>query len=189
MPANLNALIRYKTIDRCLGNPYRKWRIGDLVEACSDALREHRGTGTGISERTVRDDLRVMRSDILGFNAPIEQKEGFYTYGDPSYSIFRVSIRDAALLRRILDFIAEIRNEVDRPGLDDLIQGIRDALLEEEQEASFREKSSEPGISYKISVPRPGDLMDFITEEDLRLTFSIRIPIDSWGGILERLFP
>ena len=36
MPANKNALIRYKTIDRCLRNRYRRWTLEDLVEACSD---------------------------------------------------------------------------------------------------------------------------------------------------------
>ena len=38
MPANKNALIRYKTIDNCLRNRYRRWTLDDLVEACSDAL-------------------------------------------------------------------------------------------------------------------------------------------------------
>lgn len=40
MPVNKNALIRYKTIDRCLRNKYRRWTLDDLVEACSDALYE-----------------------------------------------------------------------------------------------------------------------------------------------------
>ena len=38
MPANRNALIRYKTIDKCLQNRYRRWTLEDLIEACSDAL-------------------------------------------------------------------------------------------------------------------------------------------------------
>lgn len=38
MPANKNALIRYKTIDNCLRNKYRRWTLDDLVEACCDAL-------------------------------------------------------------------------------------------------------------------------------------------------------
>lgn len=32
MPANKNALIRYKTIDNCLRNKYRRWTLNDLVE-------------------------------------------------------------------------------------------------------------------------------------------------------------
>lgn len=43
MPANKNALIRYKTIDNCLRNRYRRWTLDDLVEACSDALYDMEG--------------------------------------------------------------------------------------------------------------------------------------------------
>ena len=43
MPVNRNALIRYKTIDNCLRNPYRRWTLEDLVDACSDALYEYEG--------------------------------------------------------------------------------------------------------------------------------------------------
>ena len=49
MPANKNALIRYKTIDRCLRNKYRRWTLDDLVEACSDALYEMEGITKGVS--------------------------------------------------------------------------------------------------------------------------------------------
>ena len=33
MPANKNALLRYKTIDKCLRNRARRWTLEDLVEA------------------------------------------------------------------------------------------------------------------------------------------------------------
>ncbi len=46
MPANKNALIRYKTIDNCLRNRYRRWTLDDLVEACSDALYDMEETDT-----------------------------------------------------------------------------------------------------------------------------------------------
>ena len=46
MPANKNALIRYKTIDNCLRNKYRRWTIEDLVDACSDALYYYRHNQT-----------------------------------------------------------------------------------------------------------------------------------------------
>ena len=117
MPANLNALIRYRTIDKCLSNPYRKWTIEDLMEACSKALEESRGIYTGISERTIREDIRVMRSDILGFNAPIVQKDGNYSYEDRDYSIFNVSIREADLLSRILNFMLEIQSDIQHPDM------------------------------------------------------------------------
>ncbi|HLL95597.1 MAG TPA: hypothetical protein VK404_11505 [Spirosoma sp.] len=39
MPVNRNAFIRYKTLDSCLRNRYRKWRLEDLVEACGQAAK------------------------------------------------------------------------------------------------------------------------------------------------------
>ena len=88
MPVNKNALIRYKTLDRCLRNKYRQWTLDDLVEACSDALYEMEGITSGVSVRTVQADLQVMRSDKLGYNAPIKVYDNkFYRYADPDYSI------------------------------------------------------------------------------------------------------
>lgn len=72
MPANKNALIRYKTIDNCLRNRYRRWTLDDLVEACSDALYDMEGITKGVCARTVQMDIQIMRSDKLGYNAPIE---------------------------------------------------------------------------------------------------------------------
>ena len=71
MPANKNALIRYKTIDRCLRNRYRRWTLDDLVDACCDALYDMEGITKGVCARTVQMDIQIMRSDKLGYNAPI----------------------------------------------------------------------------------------------------------------------
>ena len=57
MPANKNALIRYKTIDNCLRNCYRRWTLDDLVEACSNALYDAEGISKGVSLRTVQGDF------------------------------------------------------------------------------------------------------------------------------------
>lgn len=69
MPANKNALLRYKTIDNCLRNRQRRWTLQDLVDACSDALYDFDGIRKGISTRSVQLDIQMMRSDKLGYNA------------------------------------------------------------------------------------------------------------------------
>ncbi|RYF79413.1 MAG: phytanoyl-CoA dioxygenase, partial [Chitinophagaceae bacterium] len=66
MPVNRNALVRYRTIDKCLQNRRRKWTIEQLIEACSLALYEYEGIEKDISLRTIRFDLNAMRSDKLG---------------------------------------------------------------------------------------------------------------------------
>lgn len=56
MPANKNALLRYKTIDNCLRNRQRRWTLQDLVDACSDALYDFEVIRKGISTRSVQLD-------------------------------------------------------------------------------------------------------------------------------------
>ena len=110
MPANKNALIRYKTIDRCLRNRYRRWTIEDLVDACSDALYDMEGIRKGISLRTVQGDIQMMRSDKLGYNAPIEvYDQRYYRYADPQYSItdMPLSEDDFLLIKRAVDLLGK----------------------------------------------------------------------------------
>ena len=115
MPANKNALIRYKTIDRCLRNRYRRWTIEDLVDACSDALYDMEGIRKGISLRTVQGDIQMMRSDKLGYNAPIEvYDQRYYRYADPQYSItdMPLSEDDFLLLKRAVDLLGKNENQL-----------------------------------------------------------------------------
>ena len=111
MPTNLNALIRYKTIDTLLKGGGVFYSIEKLQLACSEALAEHRGVYKMVSERTIRDDIRVMRSDMLGYNAPIVVKEGRYTYANPNFSIQNTSVASNQLL---LELGALIRDEFGR---------------------------------------------------------------------------
>ena len=111
MPTNLNALIRYKTIDTLLQGGAVYYSIDKLQIACSEALAEQRGVYKMVSERTIRDDIRVMRSDILGYNAPIIVKEGRYTYANPNFSIQNTSVASNKLL---LELGALIRDEFGR---------------------------------------------------------------------------
>lgn len=95
MPVTRNALIRYKTIDACLRRRQRRWTLDDLIEACSDALYEYEGIVKGISRRTVQMDIQMMRSDKLGYNAPIEVYDNkYYRYSDPDYSITNSPLTD-----------------------------------------------------------------------------------------------
>ncbi len=110
MPANKNALIRYKTIDKCLRNRYRRWTIEDLVEACSDALYELEGIRKGVSLRTVQGDIQMMRSDKLGYNAPIEVYEHrFYRYADPNYYITDMPLNedDYLLIKEAVELLGK----------------------------------------------------------------------------------
>lgn len=131
MPANKNALIRYKTIDRCRRNRYRRWTLDDLVDACSDALYDMEGIAKGVSTRTVQGDLQMMRSDKLGYYAPIEVYDNkYYRYSDPDYSITNTPIttEDYNLIVKAVNTIKEYRKDGDIDKLDEVLGRVKDKL-------------------------------------------------------------
>ncbi|MCW3464601.1 helix-turn-helix transcriptional regulator [Chitinophaga nivalis] len=93
MSINKLALIRYKTIDECLRNRYRKWTLEDLIDKVATVLYNYEGIDSGVSKRTIQADIQLMRSDKLGYNAPIIVKERkYYTYSDTDFSITNAPI-------------------------------------------------------------------------------------------------
>lgn len=131
MPANKNALIRYKTIDNCLRNRYRRWMIDDLVEACSDALYDMEGIAKGVSLRTIQADLQIMRSDKLGYNAPIEVYDGkYYRYADPDYSIFDMPLseNDYEVMKEAVDMLRQLEDFDHFTEMADVVGRLQDKL-------------------------------------------------------------
>ena len=79
MPVNRNALIRYRSIDKT------------------------------VSMRTIRLDLNAMRSDKLGYNAPIVVTDKkYYRYEDSDYSITNIPLTSQDL--HILQ-VMHVRNQ------------------------------------------------------------------------------
>ena len=95
MAQTKNALIRYKTIDKCLQNKYRQWSLDDLIEAVSEALYEYEGKENPVSKRTLQLDIQMMRSEKLGYNAPIVvYDKKFYKYDDEDFSITDIPLTE-----------------------------------------------------------------------------------------------
>lgn len=95
MSINKLALIRYKAIDECLKNRYRKWTLDNIIERVATVLYEYEGITSGVSKRTIQADIQLMRSDKLGYNAPIVVSDRkYYSYNDVSYSITKAPIND-----------------------------------------------------------------------------------------------
>ncbi len=112
MPINKLALMRYKTIDNCLQNRFRKWILNDLVEACADALYEYEGISKGISVRTIQLDIQNMRSEKLGYNAPIiVTDKKYYSYEDKNYSITNIplSSQDLGTLNEVVEVLKQFK--------------------------------------------------------------------------------
>lgn len=99
MPANKYALIRYRTIDRCLKNHARPFPTKeDLRSACEEAL--YGSDGDRISTSTIEKDLNAMRFDgTLGYYAPIayHRDERGYYYEEDDYSIDNLQLNEEEL--------------------------------------------------------------------------------------------
>lgn len=131
MPANKNALIRYKTIDNCLRNTYRRWTLDDLVDACSEALYDMEGISKGVSVRTVQADIQLMRSDKLGYNAPIEVYEHkYYRYADPDYSITHMPLshNDFEVMQEAVEMLRQLQDFEQFSEMSDVISRLQDKL-------------------------------------------------------------
>jgi predicted DNA-binding transcriptional regulator YafY len=124
MSLNKNALIRYKTIDACLQNRYRKWTLEALVDACSDALYEYEGIQKGVSVRTVQLDIQMMRSEKLGYNAPIVVLDKkYYTYDDPKYTITNIPLtrQDLSTLGEVVEILKQFKGFTHFQDVDGMI--------------------------------------------------------------------
>ena len=132
MPVNKNALLRYKIIDRSLRNRYRRWTIEDLVDAVSDALYDMEGIQKGVSLRTVQADIQMMRSDKLGYNAPIEvYDQKFYRYADLNYSITELPLtkEDVRLIDKAVDLLAKAEGQPELQATVRVLKRVRKRLI------------------------------------------------------------
>lgn len=129
MPVNKNALIRYKTIDNCLRNTHRRWTLDDLVDACCEALLEMEGTSCSV--RTVQGDIQMMRSDKLGYNAPIEVYDNkFYRYANPRYSITNMPLsqNDYDVMKEAVNMLRQFEGFDHFREMSDVLSRLQDKL-------------------------------------------------------------
>lgn len=161
MPVNLNALLRYKTIDSCLSNKHIICTLDLLIEKCSESLTNNFGINTSISERTIRNDIRIMRSDILGFDAPIVFKNGSYHYSAENYTVFGRPLKELELLKEIQELLVDnfdiIENKNTSLLLNKLSQITREILPEQ-----YYLKSD--GIQFNIKKGSVRKISDFERE-------------------------
>ena len=155
MPVNRNALIRYKTIDICLKNKYRQWTLEDLIDACSDALYEYEGIDKGISKRTVQMDIQMMRSEKLGYNAPIIVYDNkYYKYEDEDYSITNtpLSEQDLKTMSEAVEVLRQFKGFSYFSDMGDIVSRLEDHVTSAKQKTipviDFEKNENLKGLDY-----------------------------------------
>jgi len=155
MPVNRNALIRYRTIDNCLQNRYRKWTLDDLIEACSDALYEFEGIDKGVSRRSVQADIEMMRSNKLGYEAPIVVSDKkYYTYSDKNYSIANspISQQDMQVLSEVSGLLKQFKGFNHFTDLNEMVSKLEDKIYSQKTHSppvvDFEKNDNLKGLEY-----------------------------------------
>jgi len=156
MATNKNAFIRYKILDECFSNPYRKYFIDDLIKVCSEKLSDYVGQITTVSRRQLIDDMNFMKSSA-GYEAPIEtyreQRKGYYRYSDLDFSILKkpLTIHEVDELKQALLVLGRMKN-MDRFGwVEDLQTKLQYGLDEEKgipQVIDFEDNINLKGLEY-----------------------------------------
>lgn len=173
MPGTRHALIRYKTIDNCLRNRHKRWTLDLLIEAVSETLYEYEGTDKIISRRTVQADIQMMRSDKLGYNAPIVvQDRKYYTYEDPDYSITRIPLseNDLKQMNEAVEMLSQFKGFSHFSGLGDLVQKLEDHV-------HSRSEKTRPVIHFERNEQLRGiELLDqlyrfIVQKRAIRITY------------------
>lgn len=145
MSSNKYASIRYRIIDNCLSNTYRRYSFEDLLVAINNELEEINGVNSRISVRTLRDDIKHLRSREGG-GAPIvvykKDKKSYYKYDDPDFKLFNQGLNAAEIqhLKTALETLSNIEGIPQMGWVQEL-----GAKLEE---AFFLEKSDQVIMSH-----------------------------------------
>lgn len=153
MSSNKNALIRYKTLDKCLKNKYRQYTLEDLIDECSEALFEFEGKESFVSKRTVQLDLQNMRSEKFGYEAPIEVYERkYYRYSDPDYSIHNISVNDSDLkaMNNAVQILKQFKDFSMFKEMNGVIQKLEDSIHAKSQKSIIHLDKNEQlkGLEY-----------------------------------------
>lgn len=154
MATNKRALIRYKILDRCFRNKYRRYYINDLIEECSNGISEHIGEAVTVSRRQIFDDINFMRSDA-GYAAPIESyKDGrqvYYRYEEDNFSIEKSPINSEELeqISDALEIFSRIKGLPNFEWMAELETKLRDSLETQNNEIiSFDHNPYLKGIEH-----------------------------------------
>lgn len=173
MPVNRNALIRYKTIDTCLRNKYRRWTLEDLIDACSDALYEYEGIDKGISRRTVQGDIQIMRSEKLGYNAPIVVYDNkFYRYEDEDYSITNtpLSEQDLKVMSEAVEVLSQFKGFSYFSEMGEIVNRLEDHVTSAKSKAipviDFEKNENLQGLNYLDTIYH-----SIVDKQPLRMTY------------------
>lgn len=111
------------------------------MDACGDALYEYEGIRQGVSRRTVQLDIQTMRSEKLGYSAPIVVTDKkYYSYEEKGYSITNTPLttQDMGTLNEVLGVLKQFKGFGYFGELQEMVTRLEDKLhRQQNQGASY----------------------------------------------------
>ena len=162
MATNKNAVLRYKILDSCFSNFYKKYFIDDLIKICSEKLSDHFGYEVSVSRRTILDDIKFMKS-LAGYDAPIlsvqDGKKVYYQYEDHDFSILKkpLSTKEIENLKKI---------EKEKSLLLSEISALETRILDNEEAKKQLKSSLCPFLQETCKNLQGQDIEGFFEEKD-----------------------
>jgi predicted DNA-binding transcriptional regulator YafY len=104
------------------------------MDACSDALFEYEGKENPVSKRTTQLDIQLMRSEKLGYNAPISVYEKkYYRYDDDEYTITDIPLTDTDInvLTETVSMLKQFKDFSLFSDVSDILQRLEDKIYAE----------------------------------------------------------
>ncbi|WP_426790701.1 helix-turn-helix transcriptional regulator [Sphingobacterium sp. WOUb80] len=156
MATNKHALIRYKLLDKCFSNKWKKYFIDDLIEYCTAELTAYVGAKTKVSRRQLLDDITFMRSEG-GYHAPIlsvrEGKRVYYCYDPPEFSILKqpLNASEQEQIKQVLETLGRISGVPQLEWLNAVQTKLSSGLKLDRQQRpviSFEENEFLRGLEY-----------------------------------------
>lgn len=156
MATNKHALIRYKLLDKCFSNKWKKYFIADLIAYCNSELSAYVGSETKVSRRQLLDDITFMRSEA-GYQAPIvSMKEGkrvYYRYGSVDFSILKQPLNPAEQeqIQQTLETLGRIKGMPQLEWLNTVQAKLSSGLKLDQQKRSvisFEDNEFLKGLEY-----------------------------------------
>lgn len=124
-------------------NQYRQWTLDDLTHACSNALCEFESKENSVSKRTTQLDIQLMRSEKLGYNAPIiVYDKKFYKYEDEEFTITDIPLTetDINVLTETVSMLKQFKDFSLFSDVSDILQRLEDKI--------YAEKSNTQPVIY-----------------------------------------
>ena len=130
MANSKHAHLRYNILDYCFRN--KSYGFEELLRTLNEGISELY-PGEEISERTLREDIKVFRDKVNGFDAPLPEGQRTYTYSDANFTIAQRPLQkyEQYLVEAAQQLLSRFENHPKYNRLSEALIKFRD---EEEQE-------------------------------------------------------